>query len=61
MSIIIALNSVITVMRRTHVSGDEAKAFGQAIEILTKCVHALEETKKEEKADEDHNEQRQND
>lgn len=45
MDIIIALNSVITVMRRTHVRGEESADFAVAIDLLTKSVHALQDAK----------------
>ena len=49
MSLIVALNNVITILRRTHVLGAESADFARAIDLLVKAVHALEESKKEEK------------
>lgn len=61
MSIIVALNSVITVLRRTHVLGEESANFAKAIDLLVQCVHALEEDKKKrEDQHADHNEQGKN-
>lgn len=52
MDIIFALNSVITVLKQTHVPGSEALLYGKAINILVEIVKELEKVKKEKSTDE---------
>ena len=52
MDIVFALNSVITILRQTHVPGSEALLYGKALELLVQVVKELEKIKKEKNADE---------
>lgn len=49
MDILIAIESVISVLSSTYVQGSQAKNFGEAIDVLRECVRAIERTRQEAK------------
>ena len=54
----LGLQKVLSILKKCHVRGEEAKAYGEALEIIEAFIKVLEDGEKEKESDEDRNQQR---